>query len=74
MVLCEDGIISGEFLEKKGLLRAALKKEEELARKVPGYEVDVQLDNQLTDILYDSMRKIRSSDPYINGLSILSEV
>lgn len=29
--------ISGEFLEKKGLLRAALAKEAELARQVPGY-------------------------------------
>jgi len=30
--------ISGEFLEKKGLLRAALEKEAALARRVPGYE------------------------------------
>jgi len=31
--------LSGEFLEKKGLLRAALSKEAELAKNVPGYEI-----------------------------------
>ena len=30
--------INGEFLEKKGLLRAALEKEAELASRVPGYD------------------------------------
>jgi hypothetical protein len=33
-----DGFLSGEFLEKKGLLRAALAEEERLSRAVPGYE------------------------------------
>lgn len=36
--------VSGEFLEQKGLLRAALEKEAELARKVPGYDVAFRAD------------------------------
>ena len=35
----EDNILSGEFLEKKGLLRNALAKEAELAEKIPGYDL-----------------------------------
>lgn len=38
--------LSGEFLEKKGLLRAALAREEELAKGVPGYEVSIKYNSR----------------------------
>mmetsp|Transcript_33539 Transcript_33539/g.115360 ORF Transcript_33539/g.115360 Transcript_33539/m.115360 type:complete len:766 (-) Transcript_33539:67-2364(-) len=37
----EGSPLSGEFLEKKGLLRAALLRESELWRKIPGYDASI---------------------------------
>lgn len=51
--------LSGEFLEKKGLLRAALAKEAELARHVPGAE---------------EVTEPAVLDPRIRGLVKLTEV
>jgi 2,3-bisphosphoglycerate-dependent phosphoglycerate mutase len=58
--------LSGEFLEKKGLLRAALEREAELAKNVPGYEIPPK------DALF-VQQPPTNSDPYIRGLSRLSQ-
>eukprot|EP00595_Chromulina_sp_UTEXLB2642_P000043 CAMPEP_0196761892 /NCGR_PEP_ID=MMETSP1095-20130614/1201_1 /TAXON_ID=96789 ORGANISM="Chromulina nebulosa, Strain UTEXLB2642" /NCGR_SAMPLE_ID=MMETSP1095 /ASSEMBLY_ACC=CAM_ASM_000446 /LENGTH=367 /DNA_ID=CAMNT_0042111961 /DNA_START=478 /DNA_END=1578 /DNA_ORIENTATION=+ len=54
---CEPPI-SGEFLEKKGLLRAALQREAERSQKIPGYEL--------------AKSNIPSYDAVIRGLTKLS--
>ena len=52
--------LSGEFLEKKGLLRAALAKEEELAMRVPGFTIDEQ------------STRASTMNPWLRSLSILN--
>jgi hypothetical protein len=54
--------LTGEFLEKKGLLRAALAKEAELARHVPGAN-GLEEDDEPAVL-----------DPRIRGLVKLTEV
>eukprot|EP01041_Mallomonas_annulata_P032458 gene32458-54940_t len=51
--------ITGLFLEKKGLLRAALEKEAELAHHVPGYTIN------------DSSTKSAPLDPVLRSLALL---
>ena len=76
--------LSGEFLEKKGLLRNALAIEEELSTKIPGYDLfdanltgfekvlrySPPLDQTLTSLF--RLNKDRKLLEYCNGLNCVS--
>eukprot|EP01036_Dinobryon_divergens_P029377 gene29377-38462_t len=60
--------LSGQFLEKEGLLKTALAREEELARRVPGYE---EWGNSTVTTL--PVPNIRTQfDPILNSLNRLN--
>lgn len=61
--------LSGEFLEKKGLLRAALDREAEFAANIPGYEVRKNISS--VEMLYTQSPPM---DPYLRTLTILNQV
>jgi bisphosphoglycerate-dependent phosphoglycerate mutase len=68
-----EGRLSGEFLEKKGLLRAALEKEEEFAKNVPGYEL---YNKSSLNLLFDSNSPFNESptiNPVLRGLQKLDQ-
>jgi 2,3-bisphosphoglycerate-dependent phosphoglycerate mutase len=60
----EDDFLSGEFLEKKGLLRSALAQEAELSQKIPGYDL---FDGNITG-LEKVLRYSPPLDPRLNSL------
>ena len=65
-----EGHLSGEFLEKKGLLRAALAREAELAEYIPGYDMPaVNMTGFERVISYSP-----PLDPYLRSLVTLEKV
>lgn len=73
--------LNGAFLEKKGLLRLALEKEEELAKSVPGYRESLTNDDvrmsEVNRISNDSpswtANNNEAQDPLVRGLLTLDE-
>lgn len=64
--------VSGEFLEKKGLLRAALAREAELSAKVPGYDFLLSSRKSTGKELYYALYEA-PSNPILQGLARLSK-
>ena len=66
-----EGRLSGEFLEKKGLLRAALEKEEEFSKNVPGYEL---YNKSSLNLLFDDKSPYSDAiNPVLRGLQKLDQ-
>jgi hypothetical protein len=65
-----EGPLSGEFLEKKGLLRAALAREAELAAHIPGYDIPAA-----NTTGYERVITAKPPlDPYLRSLVTLEKV
>ena len=64
--------ISGEFLEKKGLIRAALAREAELSAKVPGYDLLLSSRKSAGRELYYALYEA-PSNPILQGLARLNK-
>mmetsp|Transcript_11181 Transcript_11181/g.15391 ORF Transcript_11181/g.15391 Transcript_11181/m.15391 type:complete len:622 (+) Transcript_11181:61-1926(+) len=63
--------LSGQFLEKEGLLRAALAKEKELAQRVPGYEAWLASTSS-NSVLMPSPTIRTQFDPILSSLNRLN--
>lgn len=63
--------LTGEFLEKKGLLRAALIKESALTSNIPGYDQENDKSSQVSEH-YDKLTMSSDNDPRISGLTKLN--